>query len=237
MIICFQFVFFFPFNLICIWLVEKWIFKQISRHRQTHQIRQVFLDFFVRFLRSIWGLQFGEFVQLDVACPMKPKQTTQTCASSSTASEARFINLERQGHRSGRSPRPEPLAQSTPPTAPEKKLSPSQTQFFIPLLPPKPLFQRVFLDLVLYSNLEQRSFLDKTQSRVFLEFLSNHVRKIVPGIQLRFSLRQALKIVCIGYYWTKGHYILDRSGMYALIGVLCCGYRQYVWYNVWVLTR
>ena len=55
-------------------------------------------DFFV---------QFGEFVQLDVACPMKSKQTAQTCALSSAASEARSINLERQGHRSGRSPRPD----------------------------------------------------------------------------------------------------------------------------------
>ena len=51
--------------------------------------------------------QFGEFVQLDEACPMKPKQITQTCALSSTASEARSINLERQGHRSGRSARPD----------------------------------------------------------------------------------------------------------------------------------
>ena len=54
-------------------------------------------------------VQFGEFVQLDVACPMKPKQTTQTYALSSIASEARSSNLERQSHRSGRSPRPDGL--------------------------------------------------------------------------------------------------------------------------------
>ena len=70
---------------------------------QTHQIRQeAFLDFFVRFLRSIWGV-----------CPTRrgvsheTKQATQTCALSSTASEARSIILERQGHRSGRRPRPD----------------------------------------------------------------------------------------------------------------------------------
>ena len=67
----------------------------------------------IKFDKSFWTfsfdffVQFGEFVQLDVACPMKPKQTAQTCALSSTASEARSINLERQGHRSGRSPRPD----------------------------------------------------------------------------------------------------------------------------------
>ena len=68
---------------------------------------------------------------------MKPKQTAQTCALPSTASEARSINLERQGHRSGRSPRPDgPIAQSRPPTAPQKKTRPWQTHFFIPLCLP-----------------------------------------------------------------------------------------------------
>ena len=63
--------------------------------------------------KSFWTFSFDffvpfeEFVQLDVACPMKPKQTTQTCALSWTASEARSFNLEKQGHRSGRSPRPD----------------------------------------------------------------------------------------------------------------------------------
>ena len=36
-----------------------------------------------------------------------PNTPLQTSALSSTASEARSINLERQGHRSGRSPRPD----------------------------------------------------------------------------------------------------------------------------------
>ena len=64
----------------------------------------------VEFDKSFWTfslnvfVQYGEFVQLEVACPMKLKQTTQTSAASSTASEARSINFERQGHRRGRSP-------------------------------------------------------------------------------------------------------------------------------------
>ena len=48
-------------------------------------INKLFLDFFVWFLV--------------VACPMKLKQSAQICAWSSTASEARYINLERHGHR------------------------------------------------------------------------------------------------------------------------------------------
>ena len=64
--------------------------------------------------KSFWTsfyflVQLGELVQLDVACSMKLKQATQTCALGSTASEARFINLERQGHRSGRTARPDGL--------------------------------------------------------------------------------------------------------------------------------
>ena len=98
------------------------IFKRIKFGKKSFWTFS--FDFFV---------QFGEFVQLDVACPMKPKQTTQTYTLPSTASEARSINLEKQGHRSGRSPRPDgPLAQSRPPTAPQKQSRPSQTQFFIP---------------------------------------------------------------------------------------------------------
>ena len=77
--------------------LQAGIFKRI-KFDQRKCFWTFLFDFFVR---------FGEFVQLDVACPMKPKQTVQTCALSSTASEARSINLERQGHRSGRSPRPD----------------------------------------------------------------------------------------------------------------------------------
>ena len=58
---------------------------------------------FVRFLRSIWGV-----------CPTRRGVSHETqanhanlCALSSIASEARFINLERQGHGSGRSSRPD----------------------------------------------------------------------------------------------------------------------------------
>ena len=76
--------------------IQAGIFKRIKFNKKSFW--SFSFDFFV---------QFGKFVQLDVACPMKPKQTTQTCALSSIASEARSINLERQGHRSGRSPRPD----------------------------------------------------------------------------------------------------------------------------------
>ena len=82
---------------------------------------------------------FGEFVQLNVACSMKPNQTTQTNALPSTATEARCINLEMQGHRSGRSARPRrPVAQSRPPTAPKKKQGRRKPSFSSPSLPPKP---------------------------------------------------------------------------------------------------
>ena len=78
--------------------------NQAGIFKGNSKIMKSFLDFFVRFLRSIC-----EFVQLDVASSMKPKQTTQTCALSSTASEARSINLERQGHRRDRNTWPDGL--------------------------------------------------------------------------------------------------------------------------------
>ena len=53
---------------------------------------------------------------------MKPKQATQTCALSSTASEARFLNLERHGPPERSQPKyRRPLARSRPPTAPKRK--------------------------------------------------------------------------------------------------------------------
>ena len=75
--------------------VDWWKSESSSRHCRQNMKRIKFdkksfwtfsFDFFV---------QFGEFVQLDAACPMKPKQTTQTYPLASTASEARSINLER----------------------------------------------------------------------------------------------------------------------------------------------
>ena len=78
--------------------LEAVIFKRIKVGKKSFWTFS--FDFFV---------QFGEFVQLDVACSMKPKQTTQTYALSSIASEVRSSNLERQSHRSGRSPRPDGL--------------------------------------------------------------------------------------------------------------------------------
>ena len=69
-------------------------------------------SFFVRFLRSIRGVGSTR----PVACSMNPNQTSR-CTLSSTASEARFINLQKQRHRSGRSEARLPLAQSRQPTA------------------------------------------------------------------------------------------------------------------------
>ena len=101
MIICvqFDFIFFIQFQLYLIGgkvNLQAVIFKRIKFDKKYFWTFS--FDFFD---------QLGEFVLLDVACPMKPKQTAQTCALSSTASEARSINLERQGHRSGRSARPD----------------------------------------------------------------------------------------------------------------------------------
>ena len=82
-------------------------------------------------------VKFGEFVQLDVACPMKPKQTTQTCAFVVDCFR-REIHQSREAGPPER-PQPEarrPLARSSPPTAPQKKSRSSQTQFFTPLCLP-----------------------------------------------------------------------------------------------------
>ena len=62
-----------------------------------------------------------------------------SCALSSTASKAKPINLERQGHRSGRSARPDGLyfkAQGRKPTGPEK-IKAVANPVFHPSLPPK----------------------------------------------------------------------------------------------------
>ena len=116
MVICFQFdfTFFIQFNL---HLIGRKVNLQAVVFRRIKFDRKYFWTFSFDFF-----FQFGEFVQLDVACPMKPKQTTQICALSSTSSEARSINLDRQGHRSGCSARPDGpyVAQSRPPTAPQR---------------------------------------------------------------------------------------------------------------------
>ena len=62
-------------------------------------------------------VQFREFVQLDVACSTKQMQATQICAVSSTASEARFFDPERQPQRELR----RPLAQTARGTPPKIK--------------------------------------------------------------------------------------------------------------------
>ena len=79
-------------------------------------------------------IQFREFVQLDVECSMKPKQATQARVASSTASEARSINPEGQGHWSSRSvSSDDPYKHRIDRPRPLKRRRPSQTQFFSPL--------------------------------------------------------------------------------------------------------
>ena len=93
----FHFVYFVQFNLHLISQkvnLQAVIFKRVKFDNKSFWTFS--FDFFA---------QFGGFIQLDVTCPMKPKQTIQSYALSSTASEATSINLERQGHRGGRSPR------------------------------------------------------------------------------------------------------------------------------------
>ena len=132
MITCFQFdfIYFVQFNLHLIG--RKVNLQAVISKRVKFDKKSSFtfsFDFFV---------QFGEFVQLDVACPMKPKQTTQTYALSSTASEARSINLERQGHRSGRSPRPDGPWRRVDRLRRLKKSKAVANPVFHPSLPPRP---------------------------------------------------------------------------------------------------
>ena len=103
MTICFQFDFVFhSFFFASDWSKSESSSSHFQRIKFGKKSFWTFsFDFFVH---------FGEFVKLDVACPMKPKQTAQTCALSSTASEVRSINLHRQDHRSGRSARPDGLS-------------------------------------------------------------------------------------------------------------------------------
>ena len=80
--------------------LEPVIFKRIKFDNKTFWTFS--FDFFV---------QNGEFVQLDVPTRRGVSHETEANHANvyilSTASEARSINLERQRHRSGRSPRPD----------------------------------------------------------------------------------------------------------------------------------
>ena len=106
------------FNLICIWLVEQCITRQArSTEIQTHQIRlEVFLDFFVRFLRSIWG-----------ACPTRRGVSHETEANHANLCLV-FDCFRGEIHQPREAapperPQPEarrPLAQSRSRTAPQK---------------------------------------------------------------------------------------------------------------------
>ena len=82
-------------------------------------------------------VQSWEFVQLDVACPMKPRRTTENLCLVVDC----FRDEIHQSREAGPPERPQPetrrpLAQSRPPTAPKKKSRSSQTQFFIPVCLP-----------------------------------------------------------------------------------------------------
>ena len=74
----------------------------VDRNSNASNSTRSLFDFFVRFLRSIWG-----------GCPTRRGVSHETeanhanCALSSTGSWTRSINLEKQGHRSGRSARPD----------------------------------------------------------------------------------------------------------------------------------
>ena len=103
------------------------IFKRIK-------FDNVFLDFFVRFLRSIWRV-----------CP--PRRGVSLESEANRANLCLVVDCFRgdihQSREAGPPERPQPearrpLARSRPPTAPQKKTRPSQTQFFHPSLPPKP---------------------------------------------------------------------------------------------------
>ena len=90
------------------------------------------MDFFVRNLRSIWGV-----------CPTRRGVSHETEANRANLSLVVdcFRGEIHQSREAGPPERPQsearrPLAQSRPPTAPQKKSRPSQTQFFIPLCLP-----------------------------------------------------------------------------------------------------
>ena len=99
---------------------------------QKHQIqREVFLDFFVRFISSIWGV-----------CPTRRGMFHET--------EANFANLRfvfrgeiHQPREAGPPERPQcearwPLAQRRPPTGLKNKIKAVANPIFHPSLPPQP---------------------------------------------------------------------------------------------------
>ena len=128
---CFQFdfIFFIQFNL---HLIDRKVKAVIFKRIKIRQER--FLDFFVRFLRSIWGV-----------CPTRLGVSHETEAN--RANLCLFVDCFRgeihQSRNAGPPERPQretqrPLAQSRPLTATQKKSRPAQTQFFIVSRPPKP---------------------------------------------------------------------------------------------------
>ena len=131
MMICFQFdfIFFIQFNL---HLIRRKVNFQAVIFKLIKFGKKSFLDFFVRFLRSIWGV-----------CPTRRGVSHETEANRANLSLVVdcFRGEIHQSREAGPPERPQPearrpLAQSRPPTAPQKKSGPSQTQFFTPLYLP-----------------------------------------------------------------------------------------------------
>ena len=102
--------------------------------KSTHQFREVFLDFFVRFLRAIWGVG-----------PTRrgvPHETEANRANLCLVVDS-FRGEIHQSREAGPPERPQPeargpLAQSRPPTAPRKKIKAVTNPVFHPSSPPKP---------------------------------------------------------------------------------------------------
>ena len=100
----------------------------VDRNSNASNSTRSLFDFFVRFLRSIWG-----------GCPTRRGVSHETeanhanCALSSTGSWTRSINLEKQGHRSGRTG---PSTEYRPRRL--KKIEAVANPVFHPSLPPKP---------------------------------------------------------------------------------------------------
>ena len=128
---CFQFdfIFFIQFNL---HLIDRKVKAVIFKRIKIRQER--FLDFFVRFLRSIWGV-----------CPTRLGVSHETEAN--RANLCLFVDCFRGEIHQSREARPpeqpqpearRPLAQSRPPTAPLKQIKAIANPVFHPSLPPKP---------------------------------------------------------------------------------------------------
>ena len=130
MIICFQFdfIYFVQFNL---HVIGRKVNLQVVVFKGIKFDKKSFWTFSFDFFHSIWGV-----------CPTRRVLSYDTEANH--ANICLVVDCFRgeihQSREAGPSERPQPearrpLAQSRPPTAPQKNSRPSQAQFFIPLFP------------------------------------------------------------------------------------------------------